>query len=320
MTEDQEELEELQLELQLLASDLSQDDPIIDEERIADALRALDALGVSSAMTPHESTRVALDNLPAMLGDRPGVDALRDGLALAARLIDSISQIEVGDWWGDTQPDVLVACDAKLPGAELFYAFGGRLIRELSESRNILAVPAPDFEVVDPDADWPPVHAVVTNHAGFRDWTFGWGGQLIWWQDEPSGFRVEQRTALGPELTEHFRPDQVNAAVTLVEEWVAEPPAVSSGDYLTVTEHRAIEVVVTAAREAIDGPGLTAEESLQIRVLTDTLLLQIRAPEPDRTIVGRALHGIGKFAAGAVVGVAATYLQALLVKFGVPPP
>jgi hypothetical protein len=70
----------------------------------------------------------------------------------------------------------------------------------------------------------------------------------------------------------------------------------------------------------MDGPGLTAEESLQIRVLTDILLLQIRAPEPDRTIVGRALHGIGKFAAGVVVGVATSYLQALLVKFGVPPP
>lgn len=320
MAEERQELEELQLELQLLASDLGQHEPIVDQERIADALRTLDELGVSRAMTPHESTRVALDNLPAMLEDRAGINALRDGLALAARLIDSISQAEVGGWWGGTEPDVLVACDARLSGSDLFYTFGGRLIRDLSESWNILAMAAPDVDVVDPDAEWPPVHAVVTNHAGFRDWTFGWGGQLIWWQEEPAGFLVEQRTPLGPELTEHFRPDQLNEAVALVEEWVAEPPAGSSGDYLTVNEHRAIEVVITAAREAMDGPGLTAEESLQIRVLTDILLLQIRAPEPDRTIVGRALHGIGKFAAGVVVGVAASYLQALLVKFGVPPP
>jgi len=320
MSNNEEPLEALELELRLLASGLAQDEPVVDQDRLIGALRRMDELGVSRAMTPAESVRVSLDNLSTMLEDIAGIRALRDGLVLGARLIDAMADTTVDDWWGGTEPEVLVAYDAKSTGAGLFYDFGGRLIRDLGNSRNLLAVPAPNVEAVDPDAEWPPVYTVVTDHSGFREWAFSWGGQLIWFEVDPSGFVVEQQTALGTELSEHFRTNQLDEAVHVVGEWIAEPPDRGANDYLTVDEHRAIEVVVYEAIRAIDKPGLSDEERLQIRVLTDILLLQMRAPEPDRTIIGRALSGIGKFAAGVLVGVAATYLQALLTKFGLPPP
>ena len=287
--------------------------------RSSSALQRLEVLGVTTLMTPAESARVSLDNLPAELEDGAGVTALRDALVLSSRLIDEMSTTDVRDWWGGTDPEVLVACAPRLPGAELFYTFGGRLMEDLFEQWNVLAVPAPDVEVVDPGALWPPVYSVVTNHPGFRDWTFGWGGQLIWWERTEAGFSIEQRTPLGTEVVELFRADQIVEAVRLAGRWI-EPREGASGSQITVVEHRALEVVIKAAQEALDDSDLSREDRLQLEVLSNILLLQMRAPAPDRTIVGRALRGIANFTSGVLVGVAATYMTSLLVKFGVPLP
>ncbi|HEV3312870.1 MAG TPA: hypothetical protein VG815_20360, partial [Chloroflexota bacterium] len=75
-----------------------------------------------------------------------------------------------------------------------------------------------------------------------------------------------------------------------------------------------------AAQNALERPELSMEDRLQIEILTSTLLLQLRAPNPDRTIIGRALHGVSAFAGGVLTGVAATYLTSLMIKFGLPPP
>ena len=44
---------------------------------------------------------------------------------LAARFVDTFETTEIRDWWGGTQPEVLLANDVRLPGFEVFYRFGG---------------------------------------------------------------------------------------------------------------------------------------------------------------------------------------------------
>lgn len=319
-------LKELKVDLQVMAGRLDRDEVVVDVGELLDLLDRLQTLGITDLMTPAESARVSLDNLPRLLEDQAGVAALRNSLALAARLTDTRRSTQIRDWWGGTEPEVLVACDDASPSADLFYDFGGKLIHELGELRNILAVPAPDVRTVDPNALWPPVSTVVTNHLGFQEWTYSWGGQLIWLEVSDSGFSVEQRSPLGTDAIEHFATDQVDQAVSIVGHWIQDPPWREEGSggesvhRLAVHEHRAIEVVIQAAEEALLEQALPPEDHLQVEILTRILQLQMRAPAPDRTIVGRSLRGIATFAGGVLTGVASTYLTSLMVKFGVPPP
>jgi hypothetical protein len=311
---------QLQLRLIQIADELDRNPGEVDQDRIAAALQEFEDLGVADLMTPAESTRVSLENLPNMLEDGAGIAALIEALALGARLIETLSTSDTRDWWGGTDPEVLLANDPRIPGTELFYSFGAELIRELQMSRNLLAVPAPDVDHFDQDALWPPVFSVVTSNSEFREWTFGWGGQLIWWAPTPTGFRLELQSVLGTEEGAEFHSDQIESAAQCVAEWIAEPPANGSGSYVTVNEHRALEVVILYAQEELERLEVSPEDRLQTQLLIEILQLQLRAPEPDRTIIGRALKGVATFAGGVLTGVASVYLVSLLVKFGVPPP
>jgi hypothetical protein len=310
----------LQLRMKELADALDHVPPRIDQGEIEEVLAEFEDLGAAVLMTPAESARVSLDNLPIMLEEAAGIRALRDGIALGARVLERWSDGEVRDWWGGTDPEVMLVNDIHNPETNLFYEFGRALIHELSESRNLLAVPGPDIEHFDPEALWPPVYSVVTTNRGCRDWTFSWGGQLIWWEPTRGGIRVELQSVLGIEAEALFPTDAMGAAAHLVADWIQEPPGEASGSFISVNEHRAIEVVLLETQQALETAQLSPQDRLQTDLLLQILRLQLRAPQPDRTIIGRALKGVATFAGGVLVGVASTYMVGLLAKFGIPPP
>jgi hypothetical protein len=66
---------------------------------LEDAFVELDELGVTSLMTHAESASVASDSIGTLLDDRAGVAALRNGLRVASRLIGTILETGLHDWW-----------------------------------------------------------------------------------------------------------------------------------------------------------------------------------------------------------------------------
>ncbi len=91
------------------------------------ALVELDELGVASLMTHAESASVASDNIGTLLDDRAGVAALRNGLRVASRLIGTILETGLHDWWEGAEPEILIAVDEVSPDSQAFGSFAARL-------------------------------------------------------------------------------------------------------------------------------------------------------------------------------------------------
>ena len=281
---------------------------------LEDAFVELDELGVTPLMTHAESASVASDNIGTLLDDRAGVAALRNGLRVASRLIGTILETGLHDWWEGAEPEILIAVDETSPDSQAFGSFATRL-NGLLWSMNHAAF-ALSTANLEHEELLPPVSAVVTNHAEFRDWALSWGGLVVWWDRVADEVRLQRRTALGVDLSRAFSPGQIDEAVDfafelLTEQVDPELPAI------TVTEHRSLERVVLAVQRSMDDLQLAPEDRVRLDVLIETLQLQLRTPTPDRPIIARVLQGLNTFAGGLLVGVLGNVLTDVVQHFGV---
>lgn len=89
---------------------------------------------------------------------------------------------------------------------------------------------------------------------------------------------------------------------------------------ISVDEHRHLEVVVLAVVQASEATRLDPSDRELLQTAIETLQLQLRTSQPDRTIIGRALRRIAVVSAGLAGGVAANYLTDLIRRFHVPWP
>jgi hypothetical protein len=316
----QAQLDDLQVDLEVLDAELDhrQANSLLPD--IIYALDRLEALGVTPLMTPSESMAVSTDNLGSVLEDSAGMAALRNGLRLGARIIGMIRTTGLHDWWEGAEPEVLIASDASSPAADLFDEFGDELLTELGIQWNVAAFATPRVRGLDSDRLLPPVSSVVTNNAEYLQWALSWDGRAVWWEDTPTGFRVQLHTTLGAEPAVLFSLDQLTRAVDLVTGWLTQEPQSLDLDEITVSEHRALESVIHLIEIASPELQLSAEDRVRLDVLIQTLQLQLRTPTTDRTIIGQVLHGLAVFGGGVFVGIASTYLTSLMVRFGIPLP
>jgi len=218
------------------------------------------------------------------------------------------------------EPEVLIASDVSSVSADLFDEFGDELVSELGIQWNVAAFATPRVRSVDNERLLPPVTGVVTNNPEYLQWALSRDGRAVWWEDSPTGFRVQLRTNLGPEPAVPFSPDELGDAVALVANWLTQDPKRVNQDQITVSEHRALETVIHLIDVASPELQLSAKDRVRLDVLIQTLQLQLRTPTADRTIIGRVLHGLATFGGGVLVGVASTYLTGLMVRFGIPLP
>lgn len=316
----QTKLDQLQVDLQVLDAELDHRDATGLVGDILGALQRMETLGVTSIMTHAESAAVSPENLGVILEDSAGVAALRNGLRLGARIIGMIRITGLHDWWDGPEPEVLIASDASSVSADLFDEFGDELVSELGIQWNVAAFATPRVRSVDNERLLPPVTSVVTNNPEYLQWALSWDGRAVWWEDSPTGFRVQLRTNLGAEPAVPFSPDELGGAVDLVAGWLTQDPHSVNQDQITVSEHRALETVIHLIDVASPELRLSAEDRVRLDVLIQTLQLQLRTPTADRTIIGRVLHGLAAFGGGVLVGVASTYLTGLMVRFGIPLP
>jgi hypothetical protein len=313
-------LQALQVDLRSVDARLELADRLDDDliATIEDALARMEELGITALMSPAESTRASIENLGTMLDDWAGVAALRQALRLGARIIQTIRTTGLYDWWENAEPEVLIASAASSQAADLFDAFGSRVSRELGNQWNMGVFTTPRVDRLENEELLPPVHGVVTNHAAYREWTLGWGGHVVWWEPTAAGFQLQLYTRLGAGSPEGFLAEQLDDAAARVYELLIEPDA--GLDAITITEHRALESLITAVEREMPSVKLAAEDRVRLDVLIETLQLQLRTPTPDRTIIGRALRGVAMLGGTLLVGVAANYLTDLLRRFGVPWP
>jgi hypothetical protein len=99
---------------------------------------------------------------------------------------------------------------------------------------------------------------------------------------------------------------------------LADEPTTISG--VTVSEHRQLEVIVRVVIEHSVTVRLSDEDRAQLEILVQMLELQLRAPYPDRRIVGRIVRGVVALGGGIFAGVLGNLATDLLQTFDVPWP
>ena len=103
-----------------------------------------------------------------------------------------------------------------------------------------------------------------------------------------------------------------------IDDEPAEPKQPEYG--VSAVELQKIEVVLAATVEVVHTARLDVETAATLKAAIDTMHAQVRAPRPDRRIVGRTIATIATFAGGLVTGVAGNYLTDLVKAFHVPWP
>lgn len=283
----------------------------------------LDELGLLQLLTPGELVPISPDNLPDTLSDRAGVAAVRTTLRTLARLASARATLGP-EGWQSSDWDVLVV---RRDGVAPSHAFVRELCFELGNQWNLAAFYAPDRVRPAEESVYPPAGVTATNDPSFREWTLSWGGALLWWEEGPESLRLRLENASVSGDTEEFGYSDMLAAAHRAAELIAEglpeldaAAAQVRDASITIGEHRALEATLRIVVEQSETVMLSAEDQSQLQVLIETLQLQLRAPVPDRPIIGRVLRGLATLAGGALLGVAGNYLADLLKRFGVPWP
>jgi len=296
-----------------------------DVDEIASVLEHLDSLGVPHVMTPMESARLSVENLGSMLSDPLGISTLRGTVSDAADMVEAIRSSGLYDWREYSEPEVMFTSDRSTSSADKFDAWASRVAYELGEEHNIAFFQTHRVETLEHVELLPPVYAVVTNNAAYRDWTKSWGGLLFWWRDIDGGVRLEQSQPSGIDESADFLDDQYSEAAAYIYDTLMapapktaseRPPSAGPTDAaVTVAELRSIEALITALGTRVTDLALSLEDRARLEVFVAILQLQLRAPEPDRPIIHRCLIGLRKVTAGLALGVAGNLLTELLQTF-----
>lgn len=87
-----------------------------------------------------------------------------------------------------------------------------------------------------------------------------------------------------------------------------------TSDALTLDERRSLEKFTTAFYRSLEEgtTGLDNLAQLTARIHVDTINLQLRAPEPSRSIIKETVKTLGTFLMGITTGIGASYLYDLL--------
>jgi len=282
----------------------------------------LERLGVMDQLTPAESLPITQDNFHETLRDRAGIAAVRSALRIATRVVST--QLHAADrsrdWEGSEWDVVIVHASRDGSSSDVFV---GSLAHELANQWNLAAWIAPWPLSPDDEDRYPPTWSVATNDDQFRDWTHSWGGRLVWWVEGTEGLRLRVESAAMHGPFEKFTYADSDAAAIRAAELLAEGDESierAAEMVISVDEHRALESVLTAVVEVSETLAIAAEDRAQIDVLIQMLQLQLRAPAPDRPIIGRILRGLGTVGGGVLLGVAGNYFSDLLKRFGMPWP
>lgn len=283
-------------------------------------LSDLGTLGVTEVLPRETAARLSPDNLPSMLTDVSGRSALGQALEVARESIEAMLDTGLHDWWLFAQPQVLVVSQQGSPNQELFESFAVQFERDMGVLRNhsvFLAGPLPHRVH---DELLPPVSAIITNHPEYRDLGVSWRVLSIWWEPTSTGFRVSVESPPDEtDRTAEFTASQLKKAASFVADWYDSPLEHTDGyaERISIEEHRAIESLIFEVQRGAEPLKLSAPDRARLDALVQMLQIQLRTPSPDRPIISRLLHGLLTFSSGVVTGIAATYLQGALVKFGV---
>ena len=166
-----------------------------------------------------------------------------------------------------------------------------------------------------------PAHrGIATNTNAFRSFGYDEGLSVVWWQEQQEVVEIGLDPPAGSTVVERFGYDELKRAGRHGAELLAEPPLPVADDHISVEEHRQLELTLTVVLKQTETLQLSDEDRAQLDMLINTLHLQLRAPRPDRPIIGRALKGIATVAGGLFLGVAGNYLTDLLRRFDMPWP
>jgi hypothetical protein len=280
-------------------------------------------LGLARRLTGSEAVPVAPDNLPVVLRDRAGLAALRSTLRTLAKLASTRGTLSP-EGWESSEWDVVVVRVDREPEAE---EFADLLSFELGNQYNLAAFRAPERVTPDEQDVYPRAGVTATNDPIFREWTLSWGGAVLWWEEAPTGLRMRLETAGTQGTIEGFSYEAIKDAAYRAAELIAEGlpqledhVAQMQAETVTVDEHRALEATLRIVVERSETAQLSAEDRTQLDVLIEMLQLQLRAPRPDRPIIGRVLRGLAAVGGGLLLAVAGNYLTDLMHSFGVSRP
>jgi hypothetical protein len=293
------------------------------EKELLELVESLEELGLVRLLAGNESAPVTPDNLPEVLSDRAGIAALRATLRTLAKLASSRGTLGP-EGWESSEWDVVLVRAAEEAEAE---GFAHGLCFELGNQYNLAAFYAPERVTPDEQDVYPAAGVTATNDPAFREWTLSWGGALLWWEEATSGLRMRLETVGAQGPMEEFPYGAMKAAAHWAAELIAERlpeledvTAQLQAETVTIDEHRALEATLRIVVEQSETAQLSAEDRTQLDVLIEMLQLQLRAPRPDRPIIGRILRGLAIVGGGLLLGVAGNYLTDLMHSFGVPWP
>jgi hypothetical protein len=222
----------------------------------------------------------------------------------------------VEPWWGPMDhPDFLVLLVGEGPeDARERLARGVQA--ELNDGRNLGTVAFSERPIGKVEEDLPPVYAVLTDDvalsaAASRDIPVL---TCTWAED---GFLLQDAT-----WNQFFYFDSILEAVHVASDRLVVMADEAAADVefgLAISERQHLEVVLAATLGVVQDAHvrLDPEDRALLQAAADTLRAQLASPRADRTIVGRAIHGIATFGGGLILGVAGNYLADLLQRLHV---